>query len=204
MNNNISTIVFDLGMVLIPFDYKIMLNKLDSIEAGLGDKYYKIYQENIGVYKEYEKWSITDDEFCKINLDWLDNKIDAEEFKIIWSDIFLKETRLTSLLPKLKEKYKLVLMSNTCFIHQKYGWEKYDFLNYFDKLILSHEVNAYKPMNKIYQSVEDYTKEPAKNHLYIDDVKEYIDAAVDRGWNAFQYFNEDDAYEKLVDFLKLQ
>lgn len=203
MKNNISTVVFDLGMVLIPFDYNIMLNKLDKIEHGLGARYFKLYQENIDVYKKYEKWDLTDEEFCRINLNWLDNKISEEEFKIIWSDIFLKETKLTSLLPELKENYKLVLMSNTCHIHQKYGWEKYDFLKYFDKLILSHEVAAYKPMKEIYKSVENYTKEKSESHLYIDDVKEYVDAAEKLGWNGIHFIDEDDAYKKVKDFLEI-
>jgi len=203
MNKNISVVVFDLGMVLIPFDYNIMLNKLDKIEQGLGKKYYDRYKENYSVYKEYEKWSMTDAEFCKINLDWLDHKISEEEFKVMFSDIFLKETKLTSLLPKIKENYKLVLMSNTCFIHQKYGWEKYDFLKYFDKLVLSHEVSAYKPMPEIYKSVEDYTKEPPEKHFFIDDVKEYVDAAKELGWNAIQYLNEDDAFKKVKRILEL-
>lgn len=204
MNKNISVVVFDLGMVLIPFDYNIMLKKLDIIDEGLGKRYYSKYKLNYDIYKEYEKWSISDDEFCDLNINWLENRLTKEEFKVMWSDIFLKETRLTSLLQRIKENYKLVLLSNTCHIHQKYGWEKYQFLKYFDKLILSHEVNAYKPMNEIYKAVENYTQRPPQEHLYIDDIFEYVEKANKLGWKTIHFIDEDDTYNKIVDFLKLE
>ena len=204
MNKNISVVVFDLGMVLIPFDYNIMLKKLDIIDEGLGKRYYSKYKLNYDIYKEYEKWSISDDEFCDLNINWLENRLTKEEFKVMWSDIFLKETRLTSLLQRIKENYKLVLLSNTCHIHQKYGWEKYQFLKYFDQLIISHEVNAYKPMNEIYKAVENYTQRPPQEHLYIDDIFEYVEKANILGWNTIHFIDEDDTYNKIVDFLKLE
>ena len=36
MANNYSVMIFDLGNVLIPFDYHIVIGKLEKIETGLG------------------------------------------------------------------------------------------------------------------------------------------------------------------------
>ena len=41
-----STIVFDLGNVLIPFDHGLWINNFNKIETGLGDRYYKLYLEH--------------------------------------------------------------------------------------------------------------------------------------------------------------
>jgi putative hydrolase of the HAD superfamily len=92
----------------------------------------------------------------------------------------------------------LVLLSNTNNIHKKYGWEKYSFLNNFNKLILSHEVGAVKPEKEIYKSVENHTKESAEKHIFIDDVKEYVEAAKQLGWDGIQFVG----YENLLQELK--
>ncbi len=198
MKKNIKVIVFDLGNVLIPFDYsriKVAMNKIDS---GLGDRFLKRYYDNYDVHRGYERWQINNEEFIKILIEWSENKIPEEELKYIYADLFTEKEDVISLLPILKQKYKLVLLSNTNFIHQKYGWAKYDFLKYFDKLCLSHEVGAIKPEGKIYTAVETFTKEPSESHFFIDDIAEYIEGAKNLGWNGIQFKN----YDQLVDDLK--
>ncbi len=176
-------IVFDLGNVLIPFDYNIIIDSINKIEPGLGDKFKKLYYENYNFHQELEKNNLTPGEFTSKMLTWLDNKIDAEKFYHIYSNIFTVNEKMISLLPRLKENYKLVLLSNTNFIHQKYGWEKYGFLKHFEKLILSHEVGAAKPEIEIYRAVEKFTNEPSNTHFFTDDIPEYVDAAKSIGWD---------------------
>jgi putative hydrolase of the HAD superfamily len=194
----IKAVVFDLGNVLIPFDYSVMIKKLNNLSGGLGDKYYEKYLSNYHVHKEFEKWQLSNDEFISINLEWLENKVSADEFCHLYSDIFTENRQTTSLLSLIKKKYKLFLLSNTNYIHQKYGWEKYEFLKWFDGLILSHETGATKPEEKIYRAVEKLSAEKSESHLFIDDVKEYVDGAVNIGWNAVQFIN----HEKLMNDLK--
>ncbi|PJA95323.1 MAG: HAD family phosphatase [Ignavibacteriales bacterium CG_4_9_14_3_um_filter_34_10] len=196
--SSITTVVFDLGNVLIPFDYSIMIKRLNNISPSLGDKYYEKYKSNYHVHKEFEKWQLSNEEFIRINLEWLDTKVSADEFCRLYSDIFTENRQTTSLLPLLKKNHKLFLLSNTNYIHQKYGWEKYDFLKWFDGLILSHEVGATKPEEKIYKAVEKVSFDKSESHLFIDDVKEYVDGAVNIGWNAVQFIN----HEKLLRDLK--
>jgi putative hydrolase of the HAD superfamily len=131
-------------------------------------------------------------------LEVIDNKIDSETFKKYYADIFSLNEDVISLLPNLKKNYKLFLLSNTDSIHQQYGWQKYEFLNYFDELILSHKVGAVKPEEKIYRKVEEASAFPSEEHFYIDDIQEYVDAAKKIGWDAVQFIN----YEKLVNDLK--
>ena len=189
-----TTIVFDLGNVLIPFDHNLWVIQLNKIEDGLGTKMYENYKDNFQIQKDYEGGKISDEEFIDLNLNWLDHKVTSDEFCKIFSNIFSVNEKVVGLLPKLKEKYKLVLLSNTSNIHKKYGWEKYPFLKYFDKLILSHEVGAIKPGEKIYKAVEEFTKEPPATHIFIDDIKEYSEQAKKLGWDGIQFIG----YENLV------
>ncbi len=192
-----SAIVFDLGNVLIPFDYSIMVEKLNTIDTGLGDRFYAKYKENYHIHRQFEKWELTNDEFLKIMLEWCEEKVTEEEFCSLYSNIFRINEFTTGLLPLLKEKYKLVLLSNTNDIHEKYGWGQYSFLKYFNKIFTSHSVRACKPEPEIYQAVMNYTQLPQEEHLFIDDVKEYINGAKNMGWDGIQFLGNENLKAEL-------
>jgi putative hydrolase of the HAD superfamily len=184
--------------VLIPFDYTSAIIKLNALEADLGDRFIEYYKSNYHFHRDFERGKISETEFVKTMLEVIDNRIDAETFCRIYADIFSLNEDVISLLPNLKKNYKLFLLSNTDSIHQQYGWQKYEFLNYFDELILSHKVGAVKPEEKIYRKVEEASGFPSEEHFYIDDIQEYVDAARKIGWDGVQFIN----YEKLVNDLK--
>jgi putative hydrolase of the HAD superfamily len=193
-----SAIVFDLGNVLIPFDYTRSIDKLNQIEKGLGDKFIEFYKSNYNFHRDFERGKISENDFVNRMLQIIDHKIDAETFKKYYADIFSLNEDVISLLPELKKNYKLFLLSNTDSIHQKYGWQKYYFLKYFDKLILSHETGSVKPEEKIYREVEKASGFSSEQHFYIDDIQEYVDAAIKIGWDAVQFVD----YKKLVSDFK--
>ncbi len=193
-----SVIVSDLGNVLIPFDYNIAYNRLENIEKGLGQRFLDQYKENYNFHRSFERGEVSEEEFLTKLSGFINNKVDKQTLISIYSKIFTVNEDVVSLLPELKKKYKLVLLSNTNIIHQKYGWNEYGFLKNFDKLILSHEVGAVKPEEKIYRAVEDYTKLPSEEHIFIDDIYEYAEGAKKLGWDAIQF----KSYAQLVDGLK--
>ena len=197
---NYSTIVFDLGNVLIPFDHGRWVTNFNKIQTGLGDKMFNRLKENHTLQMEYESGKLSDSEFIKICLDWLGNGVTADQFCDLFSDIFTFNQHVIDLLPKLKKSYKLVLLSNTSNIHKSYAWGKYPFLNNFDKLILSHEVGAVKPEEKIYKAVEDFTGGPPNTHIFIDDIRDYIIAAKNLGWDGIHFIG----YENLVEEFKVR
>lgn len=187
MRRKYSAIVFDLGNVLIPFDYNIAIEKLNKIEEGLGNRFIEFYKSNYHIHRDFEKGIVPESTFLKIMLEAAEHKIDEETFKKYYTDIFSVNEEVVSLLLALKNDYKLFLLSNTNSIHQNYGWQKYEFLKYFDKLILSHEVGSVKPEEEIYREVEKASGLPSAEHFYIDDIHEYVDAAKNLGWDAVQF-----------------
>ena len=194
-----SVIVFDLGNVLIPFDYQIVVNKFNNMKPRMGDKFYKLYQDNYHVHRDFEKGKMGTEQFLTIMLKWLQEKVHGKKFCRIYSSLFTINQDVVDLLPVLKKKkYKLVLLSNTNPIHRKYGYERHDFLKYFDKLILSYEVKHLKPEKEIYKAVESFTGKPPEEHFFIDDIKEYIDGAKKCGWDGVQFTS----YANLVEELK--
>ncbi len=198
MIKNFSVIVFDLGNVQLPFDYDILINRLNDVDDNLGTKFMDFYKNNYNIHRQFESGKLSEEEFIKIMLNALEDKIDAETFCKIYSGVFSVNEDVVSLLPKLKEKYTLVLLSNTNSIHRKYGWDHYDFLKYYDKLILSYEVGSIKPEEQIYRSAEAFSNKPSNEHFFIDDILEYVEGAKKLGWGGTQFTT----YEQLVKDLK--
>lgn len=191
-----SVIVFDLGNVLIPFDYSLLLAKLDFVEEGLGKKFEALYNEYYDVHRSFERGEVSRREFLDAIHRWTGEKLSDIEFCIAYSSVFKEDRKVTSLLPELKKRYKLVLLSNTNEIHREYGWGHYKFLENFDKLILSHEAGAVKPEEKIYEAVMNYTNLPAEEHIFIDDIAEYAEGARKMGWDAIQFKRYDNLIEQ--------
>ncbi len=182
-----SVIVFDLGNVLIPFDYNILIEKFNGIEPGLGNKFIKYYRSNYSIHRDFERGFVSEKEFISKMLCVIDNRIDANTFCKYYADIFRENEEVVSLLPVLKNNYKLFLLSNTDSIHQKYGWQQYDFLKHFDDLILSYKIGAVKPEEKIYRAVEKSSGSIAEEHIFIDDVEVYVKAAKKLGWDGIHF-----------------
>lgn len=190
--NTYSVIVFDLGNVLLPFDYTPLYSALEQLEAGLGSRFRAFYMDHYtDIHRAYERGDISDDEFLRPLLEVLKHKIGREEFCYLFSRIFTVNEDVAALLPALKKHYRVVLLSNTSEIHRRYGWKDYPFFVHFEKLFLSHEVRAVKPEPAIYDAVTAYTGAPPEQHLFIDDVQAYVDGAKARGWDAVQFTGYD-------------
>ena len=190
----LKAIVFDLGNVLLPFDYSIAVRRLNAIEENLGETFLTFYKANYELHRSFERGDLPEEKFISTMLDAMLNKIDAKIFCKFYSEIFTVNENVASLLPQLKQNCKLVLLSNTNAIHKKYGWEQYEFIKYFDKLILSHEVNAVKPEEKIYKAVAEFTGLQPEEHLFIDDILEYVNGAKKLGWDGIEFTG----YENLI------
>jgi putative hydrolase of the HAD superfamily len=194
----IKALIFDLGNVLIFFDWKIAERRLNEIQGGLGTLTTKFLKENNSIIKNLEKGKLTEDEFLNMIKSDLNSKIDKITIAKIFSEIFWENSELTKLLPELRKNYKLFLLSNTNIIHRKFGWDHYNFLKNFDKLFLSYEVGFAKPEEEIYQLVIHSIDLNPSEVLYIDDIEEYVNAAKNLGWNAVQFKSN----EKLIEDLK--
>ena len=193
-----SAIVFDLGQVLLRFDYKFFVEKVNQNKPGIGEQFLELYKKNYDVHRDFEKGLISEKDFISELLGYLEHVIDEETFCKYWSDIFSSNDDVIALLPILKKNYKLYLVSNTNSIHKKFGYEHYEFLKLFDKLILSHEVKFIKPEEEIYREVEKVSGFSSEEHIFIDDILEYVDAAKRIGWDGIQFVGYDDLLNNLM------
>jgi putative hydrolase of the HAD superfamily len=196
----IKALIFDLGNVLIYFDWKIAEKRLNDIQNELGNRTTKFLKENNSLIKNLEKGKISEEEFLNEIKTNINSNLDKTTIAKIFSEIFWENQELTRLLPSFKKNYQLFLLSNTNIIHRKFGWDHYPFLQHFDRLFLSYEIGAVKPEEEIYNYVLSTIKLYPEELLYIDDIEEYVNAAKQLGWNAIQFKSNEKLLEDLEKF----
>lgn len=195
----IKAVVFDLGMVLIPFNYDFALNRLNLLKPGSGEKVMEFVKENYHHFRAFEAGKMSEDEFITMLMKAgeVEGIIDRERFCYIYSEIFSINYDVAELLERLKQNYRLFLLSNTNSVHKKYGYENFKFLRHFEKLFLSHEIGHVKPEPEIYRAVEKYSGLKPEEHLFIDDIMDYAEGARNCGWKAIRFINYNDLLEQL-------
>ncbi len=198
--SEIKAIVFDLGMVLIPFNYEMARNRLNLLKPGAGDRVMDYVKENYQLFRAFEAGKMTEDEYIPMLMRAaeVEGVVSREKFCYIYSEIFSINYDVAELLELLSKKYRVFLLSNTNPVHRKYGYENFKFFKHFEKLFYSDEVGAVKPEEAIYRAVEAYSDLKPEQHLFIDDINDYAEGARRCGWHAIQFFN----YKQLVEELK--
>lgn len=197
----IKNIVFDYGDVFINLDKQATMKEL----AKLG--VHEFTEEMRDLCFQYEMGMITTDVFVATFINMYP-EISREEFINAWNAI-LKDFPLHR-LEFLKElaaskKYRLFLLSNTNDLHiswirKDWGEELYaEFMSYFEKFYLSHEINLRKPGKDIYEFVLRENNLIAEETIFIDDTKENTDAAKELGKNVWHI---DPETEDIVNLLK--
>lgn len=197
---DIKAVVFDLGMVLIPFNYDFAINRLNLLKPGSGEKVMDFVKNNYHHFRAFEAGKMSEDEFITLLMKAgeVEGIIEREKFCYIYSEIFSINYDMVELLERLKQNYRLFLLSNTNSVHKKYGYENFKFLRNFEKLFLSHEVGFVKPEPQIYRAVENYSGLKPEEHLFIDDITDYAEGARNCGWSAIRFTN----YADLLHHLK--
>lgn len=179
----IKLFVFDLGNVILPFEHHQIAVKLH--EASLikdrftpDDIFRYLFDHQKGFVNAYEEGLISSRDFFKKLKERYKLELEPEDFKEIWNDIFEEDTGVSEIILYLKERgYPIFLLSNTNELHFSYVMERYPIIHHFDEWILSFEVGAKKPQEKIYDVIFERRSLERHEVLYIDDIPDYIRAA---------------------------
>lgn len=200
---NATSIIFDLGGVIIDIDTERAFRRLSSFNAGekSGEK---LLSENVELFLDFEKGLISSDEFrdgirqLTENPGLSDPQIDAA-----WNEMLLQiPAERFRVLENIRDRYQLFVLSNTNAIHvpafnkivEKTSG-KADIAHFFDKVYFSHEMQKRKPEPEIYQQLLDENQLIPKQTLFIDDRRENIEAASTLGMQVFHVTPEMDIVE---------
>ena len=184
----IKAIIFDLGNVIVKVDKTEQYKKF-SANSDKTVSYIKKYFDNSPIRKFFEKGRLNSNQFYNEITKELNLKIDFNNFRKIWCDIFTLNEDVENIIKCLKKNFKLILLSNTDVLHFKYLKDNCKIINYFDDCILSYKVGYRKPNPLIYLSALRKAKTLPFNCIYIDDIPNFVYVARLMGINAFKYKN---------------
>jgi len=140
----------------------------------------------------------------------LNHNIDQATFVKGWNAIYMDIVPgIDELLESLKEKYRIVALTNTNLTHSKVWKGKYSStLRYFEKVFSSCEMGTRKPEKHAYTTVLKFLGTTAEETIFLDDNQEYTESAKELGMEAVCVASFDqmvnDLKELLIDDLILQ
>ncbi|HZR18222.1 MAG TPA: HAD family phosphatase [Verrucomicrobiae bacterium] len=180
----VKSVVFDLGKVLVDFDYGIAGRKLASratmAAADLGR-----FLVSVPLIVRYETGLITSQEFYQEVRAASGYLGDLEEFASLFADIFTPIQPMIDLHAQIRAKgFPTYIFSNTNELAVRFIRQGFPFFHHFDDYILSYEHGSMKPDAKLYEVVESRTGARGAEILYVDDRPENIEAGMARGWRA--------------------
>ena len=179
--NQINTIIFDFGGVLINWNPRYMYR--DEFEESAEMEYFleKVCTDDWNLQQDKgrsleEGTRILQDEFpehaVKIRLYY-----DQWE-KMIKGDI----PQNVAVLRELKEKYKLYGLTNWSAETFPIVFKRYPFFTLFDGIVISGVEKMIKPDRKIFELMLERYHLKAENALFIDDNRNNIQAAKEMGF----------------------
>jgi HAD superfamily hydrolase (TIGR01509 family) len=196
----ISAVCFDLGKVLIDFDWQQVLQKVAK-KSPLSPEEIGARMSHDNELLGYERGAVTSAKFFAHLKKTLEYKGTTKELRRAFTEIFTPLTENIALAALLAPHYPLAIISNTNDAHITYAEGAYSFFSLFPHRIYSHEVGAMKPDLKIYERARDAVglPDPAEM-LFIDDLEPNILGAVALGWQTIHLRPEVDLRESLASY----
>jgi putative hydrolase of the HAD superfamily len=181
------TFLFDIGKVLLDFDFENSLRRLlppGTSTQEIDDRLARMLERK----DDFEGGLIPIDEYIPWALDILGHEITHETFVQAWQNIFTPNLPMWEVVDQLhSDGHHLILFSNTNAIHCPWIFENYEIFSKFKSGVLSFEVGAIKPEEKIYHHAIDTHGLVPSETLYIDDLPANIETGDRLGFRTHQY-----------------
>jgi putative hydrolase of the HAD superfamily len=167
-SNNIKAVAFDLGNVLLPFSrWKAVFNI--SHVTGKNPFSIALFFVLFRHWQDFDLGKYTAQEFYEIEKKGLKFDTPAEKFFSAFADMFRENSNVINSLPLLKQKYKLILLSDINPIHAGFCFERYNFFKIFDETILSYQVKVKKPSKKMFDILTAKAGVKPEQIVFVDD-----------------------------------
>ncbi len=165
----------DVSDLLIPFlrskdntvPLKVIYNSY--IKASLGKLTSQEFWKSLGYSSEYPD----------IEIEFLDN----------W---YILDPEFQEVAKKLKENYKIAMLSNDLKNWSNFLRSKYNINRFFDVNVISGDVGYRKPDHKIYEVLLKKINCPAEDCIFVDDKLENLRAASELGIKTIKFIRSTD------------
>jgi FMN phosphatase YigB (HAD superfamily) len=177
-------VVFDLGKVLVDFDYSIAARKVAARSTkSLLDLASFLSASPLLV--QYESGAVNRQEFFEQIRDAVGFQGGLTEFGGYFADIFTEIPPMIALHAELRRRgVSTYIFSNTNDLAIEHVERNFPFFKNFEGYIYSCEVGVMKPDAKIYAAMEKLCGRGGADIIYLDDRPENVQAGLARGWRA--------------------
>lgn len=181
------TIVFDLGNVLLSFDFRVAANQLAK-HAQLSAREIVSLINQSELLHQFERGEISSEEFYTEVAQASKYQESLDQFRMDFSDIFEEIQPMVDYFRQLKTNgNRVALFSNTNEMATEFIRKKFSFFSDFDVTFLSYQHGLMKPDAALYRKVETSLERSGKELFFIDDRPENIAAAIERNWSGIMH-----------------
>ncbi len=188
----IDALIFDIGNVLLRFDFGVAIAKLQPLCTHVAEGPLLAPLET--VKNDYEAGRISRAAFLAQAFELLGYRGSEAAFVQAWEEIFEVNEPMVQWMEQLHATGKpLYLLSNTSDIHVDHMLAVYPFFGRFRDAVYSYRVGCSKPDRAIYAlAAKQFGVDPERT-LFIDDLAVNIEAARAERFRAIRYDFRDHA-----------
>lgn len=198
-----SVVIFDLGKVLVDFDYAKAGRRI-AANGTVSPEEVRQFLDHSSLLVRYETGLISTEQFFDEVRTATGFHGRKEEFADAFADIFIPMEEMLELHATIRRRgIPTFILSNTNELAVGHIRRSYPFFADFDGYIFSHEVGAMKPDEKIYEAAEHLIGKHGAELVFIDDRMENIAAAAVRGWQVILQETTEKTHSALKSFLPL-
>ena len=198
VQNQITTIFFDLFGVLLGIDQSVVVQYLSKLigapylearEIAMGEPFMRLERSEINFtqYVDEIRAALPNG-----------NRIDADGLRDMWMNSKVGEMPAVSLLGELQSDYQIWIISNTTESHIKSLRSKFDFFTFIGGIITSERAGAHKPNTIIFKFALSEANTDAASSIFVDDSYSNAKSAEGLGIISHHYT----CYDGLMNFLR--
>jgi len=200
-HNQLMDILFDIGRVLLNFDFQASMRQVFANETQ--DSIERLMEE-LENRNDFESGRENADDFIKRLIESLDSNTKASSCEMLaaWQGVFTRNEAMWEVVARLWHDggHRMILFSNTNEIHASWFFREFPEFEMFDGAVLSHRVGAMKPAAAIYEyAIREFGLDPRRTR-YVDDLPENVAAGVGFGFHCHLYDpSRHDRFERWLD-----
>ena len=177
-------VVFDLGKVLLDFDYNRAALAFAARGKLTAPEVRQLIDHSPLLYR-FETGLMTSEQFFAEVRQGTGFNGTFDDFKLIFADIFEPIPEMIELHATLRKAgVPTYIFSNTNDLAISHIRRRYPFFSQFDGYIFSYEQGAMKPDARIYEAIEGLTGHRGADIIYLDDRADNVAGGTTRGWRA--------------------
>ncbi len=198
-NGKIEAVVFDLGNVLVDFDFSPFFQFLKDHDITATTE--AEFHQACGT-EGLKTGALGASEFLENISRILKRPVATSEIKEKFQNIFTPAQPMLEFVSEIRKSRPVYVLSDTNELHWDFICNRFHVHNYIDGFLGSHQAGALKPSLEIYTKAEHHFQISPGTTIFIDDLVENVEGARRAGWIAFQHLSAVETISTLRSLLK--